>query len=143
MTGSPATTQPQIPAIHSLAAEKVTALPPGSPGSRPASDQDLWAQVIRQARCVDSSLDADEWFPVSAETERARQEAAAAIAVCQACPVRGQCLALSLRHWDIGRHGVWGGMVEAERAGLRHRMLARRADALRFFTDAVDTNPHR
>jgi hypothetical protein len=34
----------------------------------------------------------------------ARGEAAAAIAICQACPVRGQCLALSLRHWDIGQH---------------------------------------
>ena len=83
-----------------------------------------WAQVIRQARCTDSSLDADEWFPVAAETRRAQQEAAAAIAICQACPVRRQCLAFSLRHWEVGRYGVWGGTVEAERASLRRRMLA-------------------
>lgn len=96
-----------------------------------------WARVIRQALCTDSSLDADEWFPVSPGALQARREAAAAIAICQACPVRSQCLALSLRHWDIGQHGVWGGMVAAERAGLRRQMLARRADALRYFTDAV------
>ncbi len=49
----------------------------------------------------------------------ARQEAAAAIAVCSTCLVRGQCLALALRHWDIGQHGVWGGLVAADRAQLR------------------------
>jgi hypothetical protein len=27
--------------------------------------------------------------------------------------------ALSLRHWDIGQHGVWGGLVPAERGALR------------------------
>jgi hypothetical protein len=96
-----------------------------------------WARVIRQARCTDSGLDADAWFPVSPGAQQARREAAAAIAICHACPIRSQCLALSLRHWDIGQHGVWGGMVAAERASLRRRMLAHRADALRYFTDAV------
>jgi hypothetical protein len=77
------------------------------------------------------------WFPVSPGAQQARQEAAAAIAICKDCPVRSQCLALSLRHWDVGQHGVWGGMVAAERASLRRQMLAHRADALRYFTDAV------
>jgi hypothetical protein len=36
-------------------------------------------------------------------------------------PDSAQCLALSLRHWDIGQHGVWGGLVAAERAALRRR----------------------
>ena len=81
-----------------------------------------WAQVIRNARCADASLDADQWFPVSAEAGKARHEAAAAIAVCSTCLVRAQCLALSLRHWDIGQHGVWGGLVAAERAALRRRI---------------------
>jgi hypothetical protein len=56
----------------------------------------------------------------------ARQEAAAAIAVCTACRVRDQCLTLSLRHWEIGEHGVWGGLVTAERAELRRRIAADR-----------------
>jgi len=94
------------------------------PGRRagPAS----WALVIRYARCSDSGLDPDQWFPVSADTSRARQEAAAAIAICATCPVRGHCLTLSLRHWDIGQHGVWGGLIAADRARLRHRALADR-----------------
>ena len=83
------------------------------------ADQDSWLRVIRDARCADASLDADQWFPISAEAGQARQEAAAAIAICATCSVRAQCLALSLRHWDIGQHGVWGGQVPAERAALR------------------------
>ena len=88
------------------------------------TDQALWALVERDARCADGGLDPDQWFPVSAEAGRARQEAAAAIAVCTACRVRGQCLELSLRHWDIGQHGVCGGLVAADRARLRRRRPA-------------------
>ena len=69
-------------------------------------------------------------FP-SALTLDARRDAAAAIAVCQACRVRAQCLELSLRHWDIGQHGVWGGLVAAERAALRRRMPEPRYDLTR------------
>ena len=86
------------------------------------TDDALWGRVARQARCADSGLDPDQWYPVSVEAARARHEAAAAIAVCTSCPVRAQCLELSLRHWDIGQHGVWGGVVAAERAALRHRV---------------------
>ena len=88
------------------------------------TDPALWALVIRRARCADDGLDPEHWFPLSPEPGRARQEAAAAIAVCTACPVRGHCLTLSLRHWDIGQHGVWGGLVPADRARLRRRVAA-------------------
>jgi hypothetical protein len=81
----------------------------------------LWALVIRLAECSDGGLDPDQWFPVSADPGQARQEAAAAIAICATCPVRGHCLTLSLQHWDIGQHGVWGGLVAADRARLRRR----------------------
>ena len=91
---------------------------------QPVIGDDLWARVVRQARCADSGLDPDEWFPASIEPARARHEAAAAIAVCTACLVRAQCLELSLRHWDIGQHGVWGGLVAADRAQLRRRLPA-------------------
>jgi hypothetical protein len=87
--------------------------------SRPFADHGPWANVLSHARCADASLDPDQWFPVNAETAKARHEAAAAIAICTACTVRAQCLALSLTHWDIGQHGVWGGLVAAERAVLR------------------------
>jgi Transcription factor WhiB len=85
--------------------------------------------VIRHAQCSDSGLDPDQWFPVSADPRQARQEAATAIAVCTACPVRGHCLTLSLQRWDIGQHGVWGGLVAADRARLRRRAPAARQQA--------------
>jgi hypothetical protein len=94
----------------------------------------LWAQVIRHARCADSSLHPDAWFPVSVEPAKARLEAAAAITVCASCPVRDQCLALSLRHWDIGQHGTWGGLIAADRARMRR---ARSADHSRRRKTAV------
>ena len=81
----------------------------------------LWARVARQARCADSGLDPDQWYPASTNPVRARHEAAAAIAVCTGCPVRAQCLQLSLRHWDVGQHGIWGGLVATDRASLRRR----------------------
>jgi hypothetical protein len=88
------------------------------------TDQALAAEVTRKARCADGTLDPDEWFPVSTDAEAARREAAGAIAICTACPVRGACLELSLRHWTIGQHGVWGGLVAADRAALRRRWVA-------------------
>ncbi len=93
------------------------------PGQR-LTDDALWARVARQARCADSGIDPDQWYPVSVEPARARHEAAAAIAVCTSCPVRAQCLELSLRHWDIGQHGVWGGLIATDRAYLRRRRAA-------------------
>ena len=89
------------------------------------TDQALWARVIRQARCADGIHDPEQWFPLNAEVERARNEAAEAIAICTGCPARVQCLALSLRHWDIGQYGVWGGLVAAERAALRQTARAK------------------
>jgi WhiB family redox-sensing transcriptional regulator len=51
---------------------------------------------------------------------KAREEAAAAIAVCAACSVRGACLEFALRHSPgFGAHGVWGGLVEADRRSTR------------------------
>ncbi len=88
------------------------------------TDDALRARVARKARCADSGLDPDQWYPVSTEPAQARHEAAAAIAVCTSCPVRAQCLELSLRHWDVGQHGVWGGLVATDRARLRHRWPA-------------------
>jgi hypothetical protein len=93
--------------------------------SRSSADLLLWAEVISHARCAGSVLDPDDWFPVSPRPDIARREADAAIVICMACPVRAQCLELSLRHWDVGQHGVWGGLLPAERAELRRRWPTR------------------
>ena len=88
------------------------------------ADEPSWARLIRHARCTDTGLDPDQWFPVSIGAEKARKEAAAALAICRSCPVRASCLAVSLKHWDLGQHGIWGGLVAAERAQLRRQMAA-------------------
>ena len=106
------------------ALDRVTVRQPYQLVPVPFNDQASWARVIRHARCADGYLDPDQWFPVSSEAGKARQEAAAAIAICTTCQVRAQCLALSLRHWDIGQHGVWGGLVAVERAALRRQRLS-------------------
>jgi WhiB family redox-sensing transcriptional regulator len=89
-------------------------------------DQRLTDLIARHARCADSGLDPDEWFPVSPDPAKARLQAAAAIAVCAGCPVRGQCLELSLRHWNIGQHGIWGGLLATDRARLHTWLPASR-----------------
>ena len=122
-TPVPADYGPAAPAV-----DRATAGQPYPPVAIPLTDRALWVRVIRHARCTGSSLDPDQWFPVSMEMDKARQEAAAAIAVCATCLVRAECLALSLRHCDIGQHVVWGGLVAAERAALSRR---RPATALR------------
>jgi hypothetical protein len=109
--------------------------------ARPLTDHALWAQVVRHARCADSSLHPDAWFPVSTELGKARQEAAPAITICASCPVRSQCLELSLRHWDIGQHGVWGGLIAADRAGLRHRLLVGRRKGRRAAASGMFVPP--
>jgi WhiB family transcriptional regulator, redox-sensing transcriptional regulator len=96
---------------------------PSGPGR--VTGQSAWSWIMRHALCRYVSLDPGQWFPASTEPEHARHEAAAAIAICHGCPVRAQCLSVSLRYWDIGQYGVWGGLVPAERATLRNRILAR------------------
>ena len=99
---------------------------PDSSGPGPATGRSSRSWVIRHALCRYVSLDPDQWFPASAEAQRARHEASAAIAICHGCPARAQCLAMSLRDWDIGQHGVWGGLVPAERATLRNQIRGQR-----------------
>ena len=100
------------------------------------SDGALWLLMAERGACSASELSPDDWYPVSASAEAARCEAAGAIAVCTACPVRQECLELALRNWGVGQHGVWGGTVPAERERLRSgrvaqltRVLARNRDA--------------
>jgi WhiB family redox-sensing transcriptional regulator len=119
VTASPSAGREPIPALGTQAALSVLTFDRG-----PGTDQARWAELIRRARCADSGVDADQWFPVSNNPESAVSEAADALAVCRSCPVRSLCLALSLLHWDVGQYGVWGGLVAADRASLRRQMLA-------------------
>ncbi len=100
-------------------------------------DRVLWQIVIARAACSDSGLSPDDWYPLSATAGAARHEAAAALSVCARCPVRTECLELSLRNWRVGQHGVWGGTVPPERQELRAGRAAQLARALAR-TRAVD-----
>jgi WhiB family transcriptional regulator, redox-sensing transcriptional regulator len=86
-------------------------------------DRELRLLVDRQGACSASGLSPDAWYPADdaadGAAEPARRQAAAALAVCGACPVRQECLELSLRDWTVGQHGVWGGTVPAERVAMR------------------------
>jgi Transcription factor WhiB len=102
------------------------------------TDRILWLLVLQDGACSTSGLSPDDWYPVSGPAEAAVREAADAIAVCSGCRVREECLELALRNWAVGRHGVWGGTVPAERERLRagrfaqlSRVLARSRDAER------------
>ncbi len=105
---------------------------PGDAGqaraSRPGdlTDRQLLVRVTSPlAQCAGGGADADDWFPVSTRWSRARTEAARALALCMKCPVRGDCLELSMREWDgAGRYGVWGGLLEGERAAIRTEWLS-------------------
>ena len=104
---------------------KLAGTEPG--GAEPAelTDEELHSFVVSPlAACADSALDPDDWFPIATAAARARAEASSALAVCAACPVRAECLELSLRHWrSVGRHGIWGGLVETDRNALRREWL--------------------
>jgi hypothetical protein len=77
------------------------------------------------AECVDSAVSTDEWFPVATRPAGARAEGARALALCAVCPVRAECLELSMRIWPAGgQHGIWGGLVEADRAEARREWQA-------------------
>lgn len=78
-----------------------------------------------QARCTNSGLDIAAWFPASGKVDIARAQAASAIALCNTCPLRSECLEFSMRYWYRGgEEGVWAGLVGAERLRLRLRWLS-------------------
>jgi len=56
-------------------------------------------------------------------------------------PRAGPVLALSLRHWDTGRHGVWGGLVAAGRAHLRRRWPAGHRERRRTTVSGMIVRP--
>lgn len=82
-----------------------------------AAEHDWW----RHAACT--SYDPELFFPIGtagralAQLEQARQ-------VCRSCPVRLACLEWAI---NVGADdGIWGGLSELERQGLRRRRSGRR-----------------
>ena len=74
---------------------------------------------IEELRWQDFALcaqtDPDIFFPEKGGSTREAKK------VCQACPVRGECLEYALTHDE--RFGIWGGLSERERRKLRRRAV--------------------
>jgi WhiB family redox-sensing transcriptional regulator len=67
------------------------------------------ASWLAGALCAQT--DPEAFFPEKGES------ALAALAVCRRCEVRAECLAWALEHHQ--RFGVWGGVTESDRRGMR------------------------
>lgn len=69
---------------------------------------------MADARCMDA--DAEAFFPQKG------QPVDAAVAICQSCPVRTDCLEYALDNNE--KFGVWGGMSERQRRRLANKRTA-------------------
>lgn len=78
---------------------------------------------VQRARCKDE--DPELFFPIGT-TGPAAEQIERARAVCQGCPVRGECLEWALATGQDA--GVWGATSEDERRAMRR---ARRREAAR------------
>lgn len=67
---------------------------------------------MAHAACVDS--DPNVFFP------HRRDGIAAAVAICDRCPVRAECLAYAIERPSLT--GVWGGTAATARAVIRARV---------------------
>lgn len=78
-----------------------------------------------RAACI--GHDPELWFPGPGDSSRLEQ----ARAICAGCPVRAECLADVLAAPMPGgrSYGIWGGMSEKQRRGLRVAAGARRGRA--------------
>ena len=71
---------------------------------------DLWRD---RALCKDSATP-EVWFPWDAKG------AEVAIAICEGCPVRAECLEYALEHGED--QGIWGGVSERQRRTMRRKV---------------------
>jgi WhiB family redox-sensing transcriptional regulator len=60
------------------------------------------------------------WFPATTGTSKQR---AHAVAICKQCPVRAQCLTYAVTRPEL--HGIWGGVSEKRRQGMRRESQSR------------------
>lgn len=85
---------------------------------RPAQVDDDGEDVEWQDLAACSGEDPDDWFPEA----RDQITAARAKAICDVCPVSGDCLEYAIRTRQ--KHGIWGGLTDKER---RREVRQRRA----------------
>lgn len=106
-------------------------------GTTPLADATQWDWAQDSACRTD---DINLFFAADGEgpIERAAREADAK-EICSWCPVKAECAEYALTKPE--RHGVWGGMGEDERAGVRRRQVRRAAQARRDQEAETATTP--
>jgi len=90
-------------------------------GAIAAAGLTIPGQWAEQALCTQA--DPDAWFPTKGQHALAKT----ATRICQACPVRVQCLEYALSGadtWGGIATGIWGGTTPAERDQLRQQQKA-------------------
>jgi hypothetical protein len=92
-----------------------------------------------RAACRSRAVDPDAFFADADGADEA-QVTAAAVRVCNGCPIRLGCLAYALRTQQ--RYGVWGGYTATDRLHLRLRAQCNSAVRLPDARCATPT-PHR
>lgn len=73
------------------------------------SPPDMW-----QDRSACYGIDPNVFFPISEE------EAGPALAFCNACTIRAECLSWALKNGE--RYGVWGGLTEQQRRRISRQV---------------------
>jgi hypothetical protein len=99
----------------------------------------LCAHAITSGR-----IDADAWYPVGQQGRTPKlddplaPQAAQAIAICGACPLREACALHGLRH---EKDGIWGGLTPIDRGVIRRSLGA--DPLIRATYDGFDPYPAR
>lgn len=57
--------------------------------------------------------------PSCSTPEHGNQHSHAVKAICQTCPVQPECLEYAVANFE--RFGIWGGLTERERRGIKRR----------------------
>ena len=81
----------------------------------PNTDIREWAEL---GACRTSEVPSSWWYPDIYWSHR-HPYIKAAIAVCQSCPVKQQCLDYALIHEP---YGIWGGLSEQDRERKRREL---------------------
>jgi len=71
------------------------------------------------AACAAPGVDPDLWFPVL-QPHRGQEGVAIAIATCEACPVKAECLLHALNEPHLS-DGIWAGLTGDEIRAMRRR----------------------
>jgi len=87
-------------------------------------DGSLWEGAL----CASSQFP-DRWYPEMRGNAIPDEEIMSinmALQICDACPIRQQCLEIGMQEIDV-RYGIWGGMLAGERLALRAKLTGKQA----------------